>query len=141
MELLFPGKNYSISNNILQYRPRLAVEGTRSFSLASAESEAERRSKFSFAVMDMLQVSAGTKLLLLQEHVLEKRYGTFVKVLERGGRYLQDELVNRGMSPHETIQKLTSEISMADESDFVSPATWFPENYINGQWEQRPMRM
>jgi hypothetical protein len=66
MELLFPAKNYSISSNILKYRPPLPVEGARQFSLTDPADELDRRSKFSFAVMDMLQVSPGMKLSLMQ---------------------------------------------------------------------------
>jgi hypothetical protein len=66
MEMLFPTKNYSISNNIIEYRPPLSIEGIRSISTVDDAVEMERRSKFSFAVLDMLQVSPATKLALLQ---------------------------------------------------------------------------
>jgi Lon protease-like protein len=66
MKILFPSKNYSLSTNILAYRPAVSVPGVRSIKTVDAASEAERRSKFSFSIIDMLQIPATTKLLLLQ---------------------------------------------------------------------------
>ena len=44
-------------------------------------SETVRRSKFSFATMEMLKTDPITKLLFLQEPVLEKRYANMLKVM------------------------------------------------------------
>ena len=51
---------------MVQYRPVLQQEGTRYVSLDDAAAEMERRSKFSFATMDMLKTDPVTKILFLQ---------------------------------------------------------------------------
>ena len=66
MELLYPSKTYVIGANILKYRPTLRLDGVRQVSLANDETEMQRRANFSFAVIDMLQINAQVKLMLLQ---------------------------------------------------------------------------
>lgn len=66
MEKLYPTKNYTIGANILRYRPQLRYPQVRLVNLAGDASEMQRRSDFSFSVMDMLQISPQTKLALLQ---------------------------------------------------------------------------
>ena len=66
MEKLYPNKNYTISAAIRQHRPAVPSAAVRLVQLESAESEMQRRALFSFAVMDMLQISAQTKIMLLQ---------------------------------------------------------------------------
>jgi len=130
MEILFPQKNYTLNPNILLHRPQIQKVGVRNV-ITDDTMELSRRSKFSFAVMDMLQISPATKMSLLQEHVLEKRYSRFLKVLEKGGSYLKDELRNRGVLTEPGIKALVDEV-LHDEIEMKQ--TWVAENYINGGW-------
>jgi hypothetical protein len=59
----------------------------------------------------------------LQEHVLEKRCAQFLKVLERGGGYLKDELLNRNLATNEAIQKMKKEVQTTD-LDFTTSSDW-----------------
>ena len=70
MELLFPQKNYTLGPNILKNRPPIKIRGVRNVKTLSKKDELERRTKFSYAVLDMLQIKPSTKLMLLQ--VLKK---------------------------------------------------------------------
>ena len=116
MKILFPTKNYSLNQNVLQYRPALASPGVRAIKTVDPKAESERRSKFSFAIVDILQIPATTKLLMLQEHVVERRYSRILKALERGGTYLSDELKTRGIMTDEGIRQLRAE-TLADFRD------------------------
>ena len=66
MQILFPQKNFTISESILASRPATETPGFRSISLSDSAAESERRVKFSFAVLDMLQTSPAAKLNILQ---------------------------------------------------------------------------
>jgi hypothetical protein len=55
---------------------------------------------------------------------VERRYAKFMSVLERGGGYLQKELVSRGVATADSIQQLKRDILKTDESDYVSPSNW-----------------
>lgn len=66
MKLLLPQKNYTMSSGLLLNRPPSSDPGTRIINLASQSVEKERRAKFSYAVLEMLQISNPTKLSLLQ---------------------------------------------------------------------------
>lgn len=142
MKILFPSKNYSLNNNLLQHKPVLAVPGVRAIKTSDTNSEAERRSKFSFSAIDMLQIPATTKLLLLQEHVLEKRYSRLLQALELGGNYLKEELKKRGVMTEEGLRQLREEV-LANHRDVdgFAPSSWQPENYVNGQWVQKALLM
>lgn len=139
MEILFPARNYTMNSSIMKYRPTIAPTDMRSIQLSSPEAELERRSKFSFAVMEMLQISPSTKLLLLQEHVLERRFGRFLSVLERGGEFLKSELLNKGLMTEGQIEEVRDQIvRRSSDADLVQTGNWVPENYSNGQWMQQP---
>ena len=82
MKILYPYNNYTMNYNVilnrpLQYSSHLSI---RNVILPQIDTETIRRSKFSFAAMDMLKIDAITKLLFLQEPVLEKRYEIMLKV-------------------------------------------------------------
>jgi len=97
MQIVFPQKNFSISERILESRPPYeSPEGVRSVYLTDPVAEHDRRVRFSFAVFDMLQTSPATKLSLLQEPSLERRLGKLINVLEKGGAYLRNELKKQG---------------------------------------------
>ena len=66
MKLLYPEKNYTISANILEYRPPTKMDSVRLVRMTDEASELDRKSKFSFAIMDMLQITPATKLMFLQ---------------------------------------------------------------------------
>jgi hypothetical protein len=66
MRLLYPEKNYTISANILEYRPPSRVNDVRSINMRDEATELDRKSKFSFAIMEMLQITPATKLYFLQ---------------------------------------------------------------------------
>ena len=66
MKLLYPEKNFTISANILEYRPPVRTSDVRLVRMTDEAAELDRKSKFSFAVMDMLQITPATKLMFLQ---------------------------------------------------------------------------
>lgn len=146
MEKIFPAKNYTISPSIMQSRPKTTIEGIRSIELETDEAIMQRRSEFSFAVMDMLQITPPTKLMLLQEHILEKRLLKIIKILENGGDYLRTEVLKKGLLNEEGIEKLKEEIltntedieTLSTESEITS---WQPENFVEGKWVQKAILM
>jgi ATP-dependent Lon protease len=97
MEHIFPSKNYHISKQILQNRPSTFTTriGDRAVKLQDQEQEMERRSRFSYAVLETLQVSSSMKLKLLQEHVIENRLSKFLEILRAGKDFLKEELVSK----------------------------------------------
>merc|ERR1711907_160936 len=139
MDLLFPKKNYKLSNLILENMPSLQIPGVRCVNVYDESKEMIRRTKFTFAIIDMLQISSATKLLLLQDHVLERRYARFSKVLDRGSAYLKKELQDKGILSNHDLENFKQEIIM-DMSDLnvVTPRSWIPENYEakTGEWLQ-----
>ena len=141
MQIVFPQKNFSISDAILNSKPPSAIDGVRNVLLTNAETEHERRVKFSWAVFDMLQTSPATKLSILQTPSLEKRYGKLISVLEKGGAYLRSELRSKGLMDDDDLRKLRNDILSDDAADFIPKANWNPENYVNGNWIQKACAM
>ena len=100
MKMLYPTNNYTLNDLVVKNIPYLdninkhnnededeVVEEEeddasycRLISLESRKRELKRRSTFSFAVMDMLKTDPVTKLLFLQEPVIEKRNTRILKV-------------------------------------------------------------
>lgn len=75
MKLLYPQNNYSINELVLRYMPpQMQSTSVRNVALTDANTELDRSSKFSFAVVAMLKTDPATKLAFLQEPILEKRY-------------------------------------------------------------------
>lgn len=77
MAMLSPTKNYTLSEGIRQYKPRFnlpplhlkeGMQGVRRVAMdeSAAAKEIQRASFFSFAVLEMLQVTPATKLALMQ---------------------------------------------------------------------------
>ncbi len=139
MDLLFPQKNYTLSAGILENHPSMVIPGTRLVTMADPQADIERRTRFSFAIMDMLQISSATKLLLLQDHVLEKRYAKFRLVLDKGSSYLRKELVDKGIVTEDGLNQLRQDV-IHDTSDLetVPRSSWVPENFVDGQWRLAP---
>ncbi len=149
MKLLYPQNNYTINDIVLEHRPIREVAGKRDVSLVDYQSELERRSKFSFAVIGMLKTDPATKLVFLQEPILEKRYGKILKVLQESTTFLEGELKKRGVlgDSKESLMRLRSE-ALSDQSDIEdilnaansSPNNWVPKNYntTTGDWNMSP---
>jgi len=142
MKLLYPQNNYTINEAVIKHRPHIYVEGVRGIGLPRQHSETLRRSKFSFANMDMLKTDPVTKLLFLQEPVLEKRYTNMLKVLEESTAFLEGELKRRGVLTDEGIRTLKVDC-IADMSDLepVPKANWTPPNFVDGDWKMQPSLM
>ena len=138
MQIVFPQKNFSISDNILESRPLTDLPGVRSIVLSDPKTNYERRVRFSFAVLDMLQTSPATKLAILQEHNLEKRYARLITVLEKGGTYLRSELRSKDIMTDDDLRRLRDDT--LSNSDFIPKVNWNPENYVNGNWIQSVTR-
>lgn len=146
MQMLYPSKNYVISQNILKYKPTPKAEGVRSISLNSLEQDLERMSHFSFSVMEMLQINPPTKLMLLQELIIEKRFIKIMKILEKGGTYLKSEILKRNLMTESELRnveyKIMSSKFESDPSlDTDDSQNWSPENFVDGKWIQKAILM
>ena len=128
MKLLYPQNNYTMNQAVLKYRPPLSPEGVRLVQLPGSDTELQRRSKFSFATMDMLKTDPVTKLLFLQEPILEKRYKNMLKVLEESTAFLEGELRKRGVVTDTGLSKLREDV-LGDLSDLSPPPA--PVQYYN----------
>jgi Lon protease-like protein len=80
MKLLYPANNYTMNEGALKYQPAEQIENVRTVKLPSDVSELQRHSKFSFGTMEMLKTDPQTKLVFIQEHLLERRYAKMLKV-------------------------------------------------------------
>ena len=144
MKVLYPQNNYTINEQVLKNRPLIEPESDiRYVSLPTSKSELVRRSHFSFAAMDMLKTDAVTKLLFLQEPVIEKRYATMLKVLEESTAFLEGEIRKRGVLSETGLADLREE-NESDLSDLVAavpPSNWVPKNFVDGEWTMQPSLM
>lgn len=140
MKLLYPQNNYTMNEVVLRHRPSVPTDDVRSVVLPGFDSELERRSKFSFATMDMLKTDPVTKLVFLQEPQIEKRYASMLKVLEESTTFLEGELRKRGVVTEQGLAKLRTN-ALADTSDLVPPVGGSaPENFSKstGEWRMVP---
>jgi len=80
MKLLYPQNNYTMSETVMKYRPIMQLPSVRSVSIQSSNDALDTRTKFSFAIMDMLKTDPITKILFLQDYLTEKRYKTILRV-------------------------------------------------------------
>jgi len=138
MKLLYPQNNYTMNDSVLKHKPQSEVDGIRLVNLPTEDSELLRRSLFSFATMDMLKTDPITKLLFLQEPVIEKRYKNMLKVLEESTAFLEGELRKRGVVTESGLEKLKAN-ALNDYSDLIRAQgdSWYPENYsqVTGEWK------
>jgi len=143
MEILFPEKNYSINQHILDHRPSIPQPGVRSISTNEAADELKRRSDFSFAVMDTLQITPAAKLALMQEHVIERRLEKILDTLENGSVYLKTQLVKKGLLSEDALLDLLTDMQQEPHNmdNLVPKSLWTPENYEGGAWVQKPIMM
>lgn len=140
MKLLYPQNNYTMNEIVLRHRPLVPAHDVRSVVLPGFDSELERRSKFSFATMDMLKTDPVTKLVFLQEPLIEKRYANMLKVLEESTSFLEGELRKRGVVTEQGLAKLRTN-ALADTSDLIPPVGNNElENFskTSGLWTQVP---
>lgn len=141
LKLLYPQKKYSLSANLVKYRPPSVTSGIRSVRIMDEASELDRRSKFSFAVTEMLSIAAPTKLVLMQDHLIEKRFARSLRILERGCEFMKNEIQKKNLMTAEGLERLQRDLLMdnADVEEIITPSSsWQPENFVNGQWVQRP---
>ena len=102
----------------------------------------ERRSKFSYAVLETLQVSPSMKLKLLQEHVLEKRLMKFLEILRAGKDFLEEELVNKGYSSEMCDQIILQSKHESDIDVDLAEGAWNTNMNINDMvWQPSAMIM
>lgn len=149
MKILYPTKNYKFSSAILKFRPPVRPEpGVREVYLTELEGaeEVQRCADFSFAVIEMIDISSAKKLALMQEHVVERRLAKILEVLENGSSFMRDSLKEKGiMRTDAEIEKLIylPVVSGTEDIDSVTiPAnSWTPENYVGGEWQQMPILM
>lgn len=80
MKILYPQNNYTMNDAIIRHMPVLSSASSRIVSLESGASENERRSKFSYGTMGMLKTDPITKLLFLQQPIVERRLASMLKV-------------------------------------------------------------
>ncbi len=147
MEHIFPSKNYKISKEILSNRPSAYTTrlGDRSVKLLDKDTEMNRRSKFSYAVLETLQVSPSMKLKLLQEHVIENRLDKFLQILQAGKDFLKEELMNKkGYSEEMCNQIVLQSKHQTDlDADLLSDSSVWNSgiNYKANRWEPTVVQM
>ena len=142
MKLLYPQNNYTMSETVMRYRPPLPSPDVRAVCMRGKEDALDTRSKFSFAIMDMLKTDPITKILFLQDYITEKRYNRILKVLEESTKFLENEMRKRGVVTEQGLEELRHDL-ISDTNDIESSpaANWVPSNFVNGDWKQRPVSM
>ena len=140
MHLLMPTKTYKLNQLITQFKPQ-SPSNTRVVRLTTDKEELDRRSKLSFAMMDVLQISQAVKLSLLQEHVIEKRLMRIQKLLMKGGAYLTDTLKSKGVVTDEGLRQIRAEVIAEVETVESAGTANVAENFdsMEGSWVQMPL--
>jgi Lon protease-like protein len=158
MKLMYPSNNYAMNDAVMRYRPYMPRLGTRAVTLDTIEETVRKRGRFCNAVIDMLKTDPVSKLLLLQDSLLEKRYTSLLKVLEESNAFLEVELLKRAAGASASAgavvlpsaaalyslrESLKSDFSDIDESLVIAAAAALDpsgsSNYINGKWIQGPV--
>lgn len=147
MKLLYPSNNYTLNDVVLRNKPFFSSKEDfdRLIRLQSEKSELKRRSRFSFAVMEMLKTDPVTKLVFVQEPIIEKRNAKILKVLEDSNKFLENELLKRGMTSLDALRKLR-EANRADQQDIESsslyiPGVWGGSQNSKDDWSMKPVLM
>lgn len=89
LKRIYPENNYTLSDLVYKNRPYHAIFDTREVRDTSSptsdasETSLLRQSLFSYGAMNLLKTDAITKLLFLQESILDKRYKRISKVCDR----------------------------------------------------------
>eukprot|EP01035_Chromulina_nebulosa_P016902 gene16902-22391_t len=105
--------------------------------------EKKKHSRFSFGTMEMLKTDAPTKLVFIQEPVIERRLTKMLKILDESTSFLESELIKRGTYSDESIKSLRSKC-LSDTSDLelsANPNNNSPSNFIDGDWKLTPNLM
>ena len=141
MHLLMPTKTYKLNQLITQFKPQ-SPSNARLVRLTTDKEELDRRSKLSFAMLDVLQISQAVKLSLLQEHVIEKRLLRIQKLLKKGGAYLTDTLKSKGVVTDEGLRQIWAEVvAEVATSEGSGSAGTVSENFdaVENKWVQMPL--
>lgn len=141
MHLLSPRTFYP---NIILYRPYLSDIINMRIVNMDEKNTLDRQTKFSFAVIDILQVNNHQKLSLMQETVLERRYVKLLSLLQKGELSITNELKSKGIITNEGIRLVKQEILDHDSFNVIeTPNNLFPENFMtdHGKWTQQPILM
>ena len=140
MKILYPQNNYTMNEAFLKFRPVIPSKNQRNIILDDLHSEIEKKSKFSYGAMGMLKTDAITKLLFLQQPILERRYSAMLKVLEESTAFLEGELRKKGMYSDTGLQELRASLSH-DFTDIIpfKASSWYPYNFKDGEWKQVPV--
>ena len=104
----------------------------------------DRRTKFSFAIMDILDISNNQKLVLMQETVLERRYIELLSLLEKCEVVISKELKSKGIITDEQMTLLKQDSNgMTDFLNIIEFNNLFIENYTQDQdiWTQQSILM
>ncbi|CAK9252424.1 unnamed protein product [Sphagnum jensenii] len=135
MKLLYPQNNYTLNDLVIRNRPLIESPDRRSVFIETPKRALRRRSQFSFAVMDMLKTDAVTKLVFLQEPILERRNAKILKVL--------GELVKRGLVRSDRLVALKSEAvgDTADIDNSYTLSSWLPASDGSGELRMSPSLM
>jgi len=143
MHLISSKKKYTFYPNIFLYRPHSSEFKNIRVANVDEKNILERRTKFSFAVMDILQISSSQKLFLLQEFVLERRYAKLLSLLEKSELHLTDELKNKGVITNEGISSLKREVLNHDYYNRMESNDFLTESYIQNEdkWIQQSILM
>jgi hypothetical protein len=148
-QALYPDRNFNFSPQLLANRPptvNFGISG-RVVDITPPDVEVARQSAFTYAVIDMLQVSAPTKVALLQKPLLEKRMKQLLKILKEGGKYLYNELLmKKQMSPEQlemirlTVEKTSPEDELLQSQDKFEP--WrVADSLVDGSLVMKAMPM
>lgn len=159
LEMLFPEQNYSIHAPIMKHRPLVVNDDIRTINLLDDAKQLSKSMKFSFAIMDIIKSEPNVKVALLQEHVTERRLAKLKSIVEKGSKFLINELIEKKGYTQEQINDVRLQVIRQDQlqmqSSLLNPSTpsgvinsgstsisnklaSIPENFINGQWVQRP---
>ncbi len=130
--------------NIISYRPYLSDLKNMRIVNIDDKNTLDRKTKFSFAVMDILQINNHQKLFLMQETLLERRYVKLLSLLQKGELHIINELKNKGIITNEGIRLVKQEVldhGFLDEIE--TPNNLIPENAVsdNNKWTQQPVLM
>jgi len=142
MKLLYPAKKFSLDSHLVRYRPPSMTSGIRSVRIMDEAAELDRRTKFSFAVTEMLSIAAPTKLVLMQDHRVEQRYARSLRILERGGDFLREEIKKKNIVTEEGLARLQRDLlqDRGDVDEIIAPAdSWHADNFVDGGWQMRPI--
>lgn len=106
MKVLYPNKNYTFSDAILETQPVAQVSGFRSFNSNTRRQEMKRRSDFSFAMIEMLEATYSKKISLLQELQLDNRLRRIYGILFDGSNFLKDLLLKKNIMSQQQIDEV-----------------------------------